>query len=337
MGDGFEAGGGTGVAGLGPLQQMWRDVYRKAGEAAEERATELLKYHVYVYPHGAGGGGAGNLVLVETQTMADATATRVDFATIPAAGAALLLVVSAHQVVAGGSAGSGVLLLRLNDDATTNYWNKYHEVYGTTNSPTPVAHQVLGDDASSLPLGRLSFADDTSPDTATAGIVALFPGHGVAGRRKQVLSLGSAFTGKGAAGAHYLGDYGGEWRGTAAITKLSLLPSGSGATFAAGGVFTLYQLTQTPSGGGGGGGGLATDPLADAKGDLFAASGDNAIARLPVGTNGQVLTADSTQTLGVRWATPSGGAGTGNTTMYTQTTSPTGATNSLWFNPSEAA
>ena len=32
-----------------------------------------------------------------------------------------------------------------------------------------------------------------------------------------------------------------------------------------------------------------------------------------------------------------GGGGTGNTTMYTQTTAPAGAANSLWFNPSEPA
>jgi hypothetical protein len=47
--------------------------------------------------------------------------------------------------------------------------------------------------------------------------------------------------------------------------------------------------------------------LADAKGDLLAASAPDALARLPVGTNGQVLTADSAQALGVRWATPAAG------------------------------
>lgn len=42
------------------------------------------------------------------------------------------------------------------------------------------------------------------------------------------------------------------------------------------------------------------------KGDIFGY--DTAAARIPVGTNGQVLTADSTQTLGVKWATSSSGS-----------------------------
>jgi hypothetical protein len=57
------------------------------------------------------------------------------------------------------------------------------------------------------------------------------------------------------------------------------------------------------------GGALATDPLADAKGDVFAASGNNAVGRLALGTDGQVLTADSAQPLGVKWATAAGGGG----------------------------
>jgi hypothetical protein len=48
--------------------------------------------------------------------------------------------------------------------------------------------------------------------------------------------------------------------------------------------------------------------IVDAKGDLIAASAADTPARLAVGTNGQVLTADSTAATGLAWATASGGS-----------------------------
>lgn len=64
--------------------------------------------------------------------------------------------------------------------------------------------------------------------------------------------------------------------------------------------------TETDLTSGGGSGDVATDAIWDAKGDLAVATAANTAARLPIGTNGQVLTADSAETTGVKWATVSG-------------------------------
>jgi hypothetical protein len=49
---------------------------------------------------------------------------------------------------------------------------------------------------------------------------------------------------------------------------------------------------------------LITAGIVDAKGDLIVGSADDAVARLAIGTNGQVLTANSSATYGVEWSAP---------------------------------
>lgn len=61
----------------------------------------------------------------------------------------------------------------------------------------------------------------------------------------------------------------------------------------------------------------ATDAAGGNKGVTLTTKGDiqtygTVPARLPVGTSGQVLTADPDQPLGVKWAAGGGGGGSGN-------------------------
>ena len=62
--------------------------------------------------------------------------------------------------------------------------------------------------------------------------------------------------------------------------------------------------------------------IVDAKGDLIGATAADTPARLAVGTNGQILTADSTAATGLKWATPTASA-SGLTLIATS--SPSGA------------
>ena len=50
--------------------------------------------------------------------------------------------------------------------------------------------------------------------------------------------------------------------------------------------------------------GVVQNDIVDAKGDIIAATGSDAISRLAVGTNTYVLTADSAEATGLIWAAP---------------------------------
>lgn len=69
--------------------------------------------------------------------------------------------------------------------------------------------------------------------------------------------------------------------------------------------------------------------LIDAKGDLIVGSAADTASRLAVGTNDQILVADSSTATGLKWATPAGGGKVLQVVQGTTTTSTTVASTSF--------
>jgi len=112
------------------------------------------------------------------------------------------------------------------------------------------------------------------------------------------VTVTSPLTGGGTSGTVTVGILSGTTSNLGAV-QLSDSTSSTSTTLAAtaNAVKTTYDLAN----------GAVAKSIVDAKGDLIAATAADTVSRLAVGTNGQVLTADSAEATGLKWATAGGG------------------------------
>lgn len=96
-----------------------------------------------------------------------------------------------------------------------------------------------------------------------------------------------------------------------ALTGTPTAPTASQGTNTTQLATTAYVQTES--------GLLVPKSLVDAKGDLIVASAADTVARLGVGANGTVLTADSAEATGVKWAAAGAGSDSGSATKFNTT------------------
>jgi hypothetical protein len=123
------------------------------------------------------------------------------------------------------------------------------------------------------------------------------------------VTVSSPLTGGGTSGTVTVGILSGTTSNLGAV-QLSDSTSSTSTTLAAtaNAVKTTYDLAN----------GAVAKSIVDAKGDLIAATAADTVSRLAVGANGTVLTADSAEATGLKWATPAA-ASSGLTLVKAQT------------------
>jgi len=236
---------------------------------------------------GGGGGTGGNLILLNAITLA--SAGTFDVSGISGAFDDLVLVLIARDTIASSSSD---IWLRFNNDSGSNY--------GALRASAISGAVAVGDQTASnrIEAGRIPGASSTLGGFFGSVRIELF-GYASTAWLKT-LQVDSSYNTTAVANGIGRQIGSGFWNNTAAITRVQILGNGGG-NLAAGSRLLIYGR----GGSGGAPGGIPTT-IVDAKGDLIVATGDDVVARLAVGSNGQVLVADSSQTAGVKWAASPG-------------------------------
>jgi hypothetical protein len=254
-------------------------------------------------------------------------------------------VVTSHDDIAAVGAGTVTSLTASNGARTSSgaAITTTGTIYGdsVTNAQTGTTYTVLTGDrgklvtlanagaiAVTLPQAGASFPDGWYCDAKAtgAGTVTITPTTStISGSATLVLTTGQSAR-IVSDGTNYTALTGGASGGAVATDAIwdaaGDLVYGTGANAAARlAIGTAGQVLKVNGGAtapewGTSAGDVATDAIWDAKGDLAGGTGANTAARLAVGTNGHVLTADSAEATGMKWAAGSGGSTQGRHAIF---------------------
>ena len=167
---------------------------------------------------------AAGLTLIETKSGAAAS---YDFTNIPQEFSHLRIV-----VVGRGDAGGAALFLRFNNDTAANYDQQIF--YNNSTTVAGVATAA----ATSMQVATLTLSTSTAGQAGVATID--IPAYSGTTFRKTTTSQAGAFRTEGTASSYEAAVFAGNWRSTAAITRVTLfLNSGN---FAAGSSCSLYGM-----------------------------------------------------------------------------------------------
>lgn len=228
---------------------------------------------------------------------------------------------------------------------TDGYYLKANSATGTglewaagsgSGAPTNASYVTLGTDATLSDERVLTAGEGIDLADGGAGSTITVSGEDASDVNKGIVELATnaetqtgtdtvrATTPAGVAAA--IGDHTGAGSGAHAASAISTNTAGFNNNLS-GTDTTVQAALDTLDNMSVGSGSVATDTIWDAKGDLAVGTGADTASKLTVGTNGHVLTADSAEATGLKWAAAAGGG------QATVSATPPGSPSDgdLWF------
>ncbi len=264
---------------------------------------------VWATPAGGGGGGGGG-DLVSTNNLSDVADAAASRANLGLAIGTNVQAYDAQLDSLSGASANGVSLITAADYAAMRALLDL-EVGTDFLSPAAIAAAYQPLDGELSAIAGLTSAADSAPYFTGSGTAALAT---LTSFGRSLIDDANAAAARTTLGLVIGTDVQAQNAGLAQIAALAdpnadriLFWDDSAGAYTYLTLGTNLSITGTTLDATGGSGNVATDTVWDAKGDLVVGTGANTASRLAVGTNGQILVADSAEATGLKWANAGGG------------------------------